>query len=549
MFYRDEYVVILDRLSRELLIREDDLTTVFGLADKQVRRILADLQAERLVCAEEVTERVRKHGHDAPFNVDAKLAELQARAGGGPKKRRRNGGVAEDSSDEGESSEEEGGAGAAGGKRTRTKQTAKVSTTCYYLNPRYAVDAVRFRLHTMRKHLESLERFQGSEAMYRCSNQRCVFECSLLEAEQRRASLAAQGRTAASRGAPTGIGSVSDAIFSGAVAAASGASVSQYDYTCPLCGSGLGSRRMESISAAAGKLQARLAEMLRTSGISDVLKALDALPLGANRPSDSIKAGLISLHGPMGAVLPVPAAAAALMQTSAGSGACRSSSSGVPGGGVGAPPAPGPARTAGEVGGGRVYLKRAQVQVDIAGEGGAQGGKAAKKVAPGVVAPHGGTVDAVTVPEFLLKSTLTGHTARSFGFMRVGEVAAQAEGAGGWEDATETQQSAAAKEEARAVIALAGAAAPAEGEPPPPRARSDGVPPLALPPAAAGAAGWAYDSNINADMDEAEAEAAPAADYAAAWADVFATLTAQPAADGEGAAGARAAEEEEWEDT
>ena len=50
-------------------------------------------------------------------------------------------------------------------------------------------------------------------------------------------------------------------------------------------------------------------------------------------------------------------------------------------------------------------------------------------------------------------------------------------------------------------------------------------------------------------MDAAEAEAAPAADYAAAWADVFATLTAQPAADGEGAAGARAAEEEEWEDT
>jgi transcription initiation factor TFIIE subunit alpha len=63
MFYRDEHVVVLDALTRELSLRHDGLEEYFGLPEHQVRRILADLEKEHLVCCEKVRDqRGKKKG-------------------------------------------------------------------------------------------------------------------------------------------------------------------------------------------------------------------------------------------------------------------------------------------------------------------------------------------------------------------------------------------------------------------------------------------------------------------------------------------------------
>jgi hypothetical protein len=76
-FYRDEFSVVLDRLSRELLIRDDDLTRIFGLPHKQLRTILMELIEERVVCSEEITEKLRSK-RDARLDVETQLANLKA---------------------------------------------------------------------------------------------------------------------------------------------------------------------------------------------------------------------------------------------------------------------------------------------------------------------------------------------------------------------------------------------------------------------------------------------------------------------------------------
>ena len=85
LFYRDEFVVVLDavsissctdslgpfsespsatlQLAREAAIRDDSLEQLFALPEKQVRKILIQLRDEKLVCTEKVTERrVKKKG-------------------------------------------------------------------------------------------------------------------------------------------------------------------------------------------------------------------------------------------------------------------------------------------------------------------------------------------------------------------------------------------------------------------------------------------------------------------------------------------------------
>lgn len=61
-----------------------------------------------------------------------------------------------------------GGRGGFGRGAPGKKRRSKVKTTCYYINPRYFTDVVKYRLHLMRKHLEGLQRMrEGSEAAYR----------------------------------------------------------------------------------------------------------------------------------------------------------------------------------------------------------------------------------------------------------------------------------------------------------------------------------------------------------------------------------------------
>jgi transcription initiation factor IIE alpha subunit len=60
MFYRDEYIVVLDALTRELCLRNDGLEEYFALPLKQVRVILQDLLSDHLVCVADVKERREK---------------------------------------------------------------------------------------------------------------------------------------------------------------------------------------------------------------------------------------------------------------------------------------------------------------------------------------------------------------------------------------------------------------------------------------------------------------------------------------------------------
>ena len=75
-FLRDEFAVVLDRLSREHLVRSDDLRAVFGLPHRQARAILTELVDEKLVCAEEVVERMRSK-RDARLDVETQIAHLK----------------------------------------------------------------------------------------------------------------------------------------------------------------------------------------------------------------------------------------------------------------------------------------------------------------------------------------------------------------------------------------------------------------------------------------------------------------------------------------
>ena len=145
----------------------------------------------------------------------------------------------EDDDDE-EEDEEGGSAGAgAGGRVKRRREKRKISTTLWYINPRYFTDVIRYRLHLMKRMLERLEGYAGgSEHMFRCGNRYCSFECTLLEAQQRRT---AEMMLAARTGA---IGSVSTPLFVGAQQqnkqqpASNSSTANSYfsGFTCPLCG-------------------------------------------------------------------------------------------------------------------------------------------------------------------------------------------------------------------------------------------------------------------------------------------------------------------------
>ena len=137
--------------------------------------------------------------------------------------------------------EEEDNDGESGEKQRRPRERRKIKTKCWYINPRYFVDVVRFRLHMMRRHLERLESFQGGEAMFRCSSgsRSCSFECTLLEAQQRRTAQS----TAGPRSVPAnGVESLGVDQGSAAVLPAG--------FTCPLCGSVLSAVRSTQVGRA-----------------------------------------------------------------------------------------------------------------------------------------------------------------------------------------------------------------------------------------------------------------------------------------------------------
>lgn len=471
-FYRDEYATVLEKLASLPLLREDDIKTTFQLPERQVRRVLIELAQEYLVAIEDdVTdkEKKRKIRGQLDWATVAALVEQQAwsRAGGkapagGSRKRARSGGGGskdaalkrnaagnelDEISSDSEDSDDGGGADGSGigaggkggigpdGKRERRE---KVSTRCYYINPRYFVDVVKYRLYAMRRHLEKLEAVQGTEAMFRCSGAPgCPFECSMLEAQQRRMSvLAAQRSAGTSRpsfgaiDASAGMANGNGTHGGGAHGRGDTSSTAALGFMCALCGRPLSARHVESVASAAGRLLRKMNEQLKETGITDTLRRLDAVALGANRPSDNIRAKRISLRA---------GAAAAI---AAGGGGADGGSQGGFGTANGSGNAAGGGRGAGAPGiGGRVVLLQAQaIEVELddgddaggasstrrqpgaGGAGGAAGGGGATSGSAASAAP---TVSADIVPAHLQRSSVTGERAQTLGFLQL------AHGAGG----------------------------------------------------------------------------------------------------------------------
>lgn len=77
MFYREEYAALLNFLTQGPL--PETALESLGLQERQVRRILTDLEAEHLVCCEEVTERRLKSGQGGPATEEELRALLHGR--------------------------------------------------------------------------------------------------------------------------------------------------------------------------------------------------------------------------------------------------------------------------------------------------------------------------------------------------------------------------------------------------------------------------------------------------------------------------------------
>jgi transcription initiation factor IIE alpha subunit len=410
-FYRDEHVVILDRLCREYFLRDGDLR-VFGLPLRQVRSVLFDLRRDRLVCCDErVTERARKTGKHV--DVDDEIRAMQDRAARRAGKRS----LAEEEEEEEDEEEDEegdeeggggGGRGGEGGERRTRRARHKVSEDCWYVNPRHAVDVIKYRVYLMRSHLQRLQEFKGSEVAYRCSNPRCHYTATPGEAV-----------------------AVCAARSVGAMGAASRLpAANPFAYLCAVCNAPLVERNAENVAAAAKRLLGKFDAQLGQLGVFERLRALDAVPLGANSPRQLIAAGRLTLFAPLQGA--AAAAAAALAGGGGGGGAASGEGGGGGGGGGAAAAAPGGSRAPAT----RVY-SREERSVVVAVEGGGGVEEAARRAAAGggggtsAAEPLPATMSREAVPHFLRASALTGAASATFGFVGLGAAAGGGGGGGG----------------------------------------------------------------------------------------------------------------------
>lgn len=533
---------------------------------------------EHMVCVEEVSERVKRR-RDEPFDAEQRIAEIVAQAEDkrrrGIKGKRKAHEINFDSSSDDSDSDDDGvQIGPHGNFLPRRN---RVNTRCWYISPRYFVDVVRYRLHLMKKHLEALESYQGSEAMFKCSNARCSYECTMLEAEQRRAAELTHSAALASGragGLGIGIGTVRDAMYAGGATTntttAASSSGSAFVYKCALCGSMLAARQVESVARAAGRLLTKFSDQLRSTGLLTLLKQLDSVSLGANRPSDNIKAGIITLHGPDGAV----AAADAAAQNGDGNGGSgdAGSSSGAGGGAGGkgsgfSAVADLPAasnRVGAATAGGRVYMKNQQkiivkLEGDEEEEGSKEGGQSSGAGGRAPM-PAAAAVAASVLPSHLTKSSITGESTRTFGFLQVAGAGAEEEPMHHGDDEPDAGSGSSAAAAAGPASAASSLLFTSSLRAPSGLGAGSGVSALTdaaaasqLGGAGAGAGGEeeAYDTNINAGYGDADASSAAAqhgdisASGAAAevsndalWQMLFAQLVTQGGASGGGSGAA-----------
>ena len=274
-------------------------------------------------------------------------------------------------------------------------------------------------------------------------------------------------------------------------------------------------------------LGANSAHILRTPILS---------PPHRNRPSDLIKKGVLSLHGPDATVAPGGGAAGG---GAAGGGA---------GAGASAAAAPAGASTAGS----GLYAKaeRSDFAVEMEAEdggggrargggggGGGSSGRASLGATAAIARAAAGTapasdVAASSLPDHLRMSSITGEASRVLGFVQIAGGRAGAHAAGGAAEHGRHPLAELEVEEPEELLAAAAAAAAAHRR---------------APASCAGDAAYVVDTNINADQD-ADA-AGDELSNEALWQALFAQAQAEAQGGAASAAGGgEAQEEEDWED-
>ncbi|CAH0474186.1 unnamed protein product [Peronospora belbahrii] len=119
-FYSDEHVVVLGALIREKFMKDDDMGNAVNLQTRQVRKIMNELHQDNLVCEEVLNDK---------------------RLGGSS------------------------------------------STSYWYIDYKYFVDVVQYRLYLMHEHLKDIEQLEIERQTFQCSDPECGREYTALEAQ------------------------------------------------------------------------------------------------------------------------------------------------------------------------------------------------------------------------------------------------------------------------------------------------------------------------------------------------------------------------------
>jgi len=331
------------------MLQEDRLENLLSLTQKHSIRLLQELETDRLVCWEEVAEKgIRKR--DREGGAEAQVRELQAELAGT----------------------------VSAGAATDLEDTRKVKTKVWFINPRYFVDVVRFRIHIMRDVLRkqeshSLER----QSMYACSSKQCVYQASTADAMKHMM-------------APGGaIGLNVPAQQAGLLARRAGQGSTTVSatpvFSCPACNAPMRKKDGRAVMAAAANRLDNFNSQLTLSGIADCLKSLNSVALGANRPSDKLEERLVTLRGDN---------KAGYKQLSAHEQHDYLSGSGAPAFGIGTS-----------------NVADAEVVVELTGAAASRGPTSTTNTMRK-------GVDISSVPEFLQRSAFTGTTAQSIGFLK-----------------------------------------------------------------------------------------------------------------------------------
>ncbi|KAE9348696.1 hypothetical protein PF008_g7227 [Phytophthora fragariae] len=119
-FYSDEHVVVLSALIREKFMKDDEMGNAVNLQTRQVRKIMNELHQDDLVCEEVLNDK---------------------RVGGSS------------------------------------------STSYWYIDYKYFVDVVQYRLYLMHEHLKDSEQLEIERQTFQCSDPECGREYTALEAQ------------------------------------------------------------------------------------------------------------------------------------------------------------------------------------------------------------------------------------------------------------------------------------------------------------------------------------------------------------------------------